>query len=299
MDKLKAMAIFVEIADQGSMSAAARNLGVVNSVVSKNLNDLEQWLGRKLIFRSTRNLKLTQDGMTYLEQCQNILAEVALLEARTQSQDRIVSGHLKLTAPVYLGERLLAPIVATFADAYPNVTLELVLSDEFKDMVDEGFDIAFRVSQMPDSSYISRRLGRVRIVTVAAPRYLDSAPAISTPKDLRAHRCILENSSSQKKLWRFKSRSAAQANVQVGGPISAGTGQLVKALCLEGLGIAQLPHFIVEDELQRGLLIEQLSEYALDNFYTHMLYHQHSTGQSAIRATVDHFVSWLSDGNKG
>lgn len=295
MNKLKAMAIFVEIAEQESMSAAAKNLGVVNSVVSKNLNELEQWLGRKLIFRTTRSLKLTQDGMTYLGQCQKILAEVASLEERTLSQDSIVSGHLKLTAPVYLGEKLLAPIVATFTSAYPNVALEIVLSDEFKDMVDEGFDIAFRVSQMPDSSYISRRLSKVRIVTVATPLYLDSAPALAKPKDLKEHFCILENSSSQKKLWRFKSRSKAQANVQVGGPISAGTGQLVKALCLESLGVAQLPDFIVEDEIQRGLLIEQLPEYALDNFYIHMLYHQHSTGKNAIRATIDHFVSSLGD----
>jgi DNA-binding transcriptional LysR family regulator len=97
MDKLKAMAIFVEIADQGSMSAAARSLGVVNSVVSKNLNELEDWLGRKLVFRSTRNLRLTQDGVTYLEQCCKILDEVAWLEARTREQDQAVSGHLRLT----------------------------------------------------------------------------------------------------------------------------------------------------------------------------------------------------------
>ena len=93
MDKLKAIAIFVEIADQGSMSAAARSLGVVNSVVSKNLNELESWLGRKLVFRSTRNLRLTQDGVTYLEQCRRILDDVAWLEASTKKQDQIVSGH--------------------------------------------------------------------------------------------------------------------------------------------------------------------------------------------------------------
>lgn len=295
MDKLKAMTIFAEIADQGSMSAAARSLGVVNSVVSKNLNELENWLGRKLVFRSTRNLRLTQDGVTYLAQCRKILDEVALLEASTREQDRAVSGHLKLTAPTYLGQQMLAPAIASFTRAHPNVTLELIISDDFKDMVDEGFDAAFRVSQMPDSGFISRRMSKVRLQTVASPVYLKRVDIPVTPKDLKKHQCILENSRSQQQLWRFNSHRKAQSNVQVSGTTSASSGQMVKALCTQGLGIAQLPDFMVGDELSRGDLVELLPQFALDNFFIHMLYHQNTAGNTALKAIVEHLVSSLAE----
>jgi LysR family transcriptional regulator for bpeEF and oprC len=295
MDKLKAMTIFVEIADQGSMSAAARSLGVVNSVVSKNLNELEHWLGRKLVFRSTRNLRLTQDGVTYLEQCRKILGEVARLEARTREQDQAVSGHLRLTAPTYLGQKILAPIIASFTRSHPNVTLELILSDDFKDMVDEGFDAAFRVSQMPDSGFISRRMGRVRLLTVASPDYLKIAGTPVAPRDLKEHQCITENGSSRQQLWRFSSRKKTQSSVQVGGRVSASTGHMVRELCLQGLGIAQLPDFIVKENLDRGEFVEVLPQHTLENFFIHMLYHQNATGNVALKAVVEYFVSSLEE----
>jgi LysR family transcriptional regulator for bpeEF and oprC len=295
MDKLKAMAIFAEIADQGSMSAAARSLGVVNSVVSKNLGELENWLGRKLVFRSTRNLRLTQDGVTYVEQCRKILDEVAWLEASTREQDQAVSGHLKLTAPTYLGEQILAPVLASFSRAHPNVTVELNLSDDFKDMVDEGFDVAFRVSQMPDSGFISRRMSKVSLQTVASPEYLKGTDIPLTPKDLKEHQCILEKSHTRQQLWRFNSRRKAQSNVQVSGTISASSGQMVKALCTQGLGIAQLPDFMIGDELSRGDFVELLPQYALDNFFIHLLYHQNATSNIALKAIVEHLVSSLAE----
>jgi LysR family transcriptional regulator for bpeEF and oprC len=293
MDKLKAITIFVEIAEQGSMSAAASSLGVVNSVVSKNLSELESWLGRKLIFRSTRNLRLTQDGLIYLEQCRKILGEVAWLEASTRENDQLVSGHLRLTAPTYLGQKMLAPVIASFTKTYPHVTLELILSDDFKDMIDEGFDAAFRVSQMPDSGFISRRLGKVRLLTVASHAYLEGAGTPVSPKELKEHLCLLENSPSHQQLWRYSSRRRGQSSVQVSGAISASSGQMVKALCAQGLGVAQLPDFMVGEELSRDELVEILPQHVLENFYIHMLYHQNATGNAALKAVVEHFVASL------
>jgi LysR family transcriptional regulator for bpeEF and oprC len=293
MDKLKAMTIFVEIADQGSMSAAARSLGVVNSVVSKNLTELESWLGRKLVFRSTRNMRLTQDGVTYLDQCRKILEQVSWLEAKTSEQDKAVAGHLRITAPAYLGHKLLPSAIATFTDEYPNVTVELMLGDDFKDMVDEGIDIALRISQMPDSGFISRRIGRVSLLTVAHPDYIAAKGVPVVPKDLKEHLCLTEKSSSRKQLWRFASRKKSQSTVQVNGNVSASTGEMVKALCVRGLGVAQLPDFLVSEEIERGNLVELLEDYALDNFYIHLLYHQKATGSLALRAAVDHLTSSL------
>ena len=127
MDKLKAISIFVEIADHGSMSAAARSLGVVNSVVTKNLNELESWLGKKLVFRSTRNLRLTQDGMNYLAECRAILQQVDQLETHARLDEQVVQGRVKLTAPFYLGQRIFSPLLADMYAKFPQIQLDLVL----------------------------------------------------------------------------------------------------------------------------------------------------------------------------
>ena len=294
MNKLKAIAIYVEIAEQGSMSAAARSLGVVNSVVSKNLSELESWLGKKLVFRSTRNLRLTQDGVTYLDQCRKILDEVAWLEAKSKEQDKVISGHLRLTAPAYLGHKTLAPAIASFREDHPNVTLDVSISDDFRDMVEAGFDVALRVSQMPDSGFIAKKISQVRLLTVAAPGYLSTSGTPMIPRELQEHSCILENSTNQQQLWRFASRKKSQSNVQVKGPIAASTGLMAKELCLQGLGVAQLPDFMVKKDLKRGALVELLEEYALKSFYVHLLYHQNATGNLALRKLVDHLQSSLS-----
>ena len=145
------------------------------------------------------------------------------------------------------------------------------------------------------SGFISRRVGKVRLLTVATPGYLESAGKPIAPKDLQGHRCIPESGSSRAQLWRFASRSKAQSTVHIGGSVSASTGHMVKELCLQGLGIAQLPDFMVSADVDRGELVEILPQHALDNFFIHMLYHQNATGNIALKAVVQHLVSSLEE----
>jgi LysR family transcriptional regulator for bpeEF and oprC len=294
MDKLKAISIFVEIADHGSMSAAARSLGVVNSVVTKNLNELESWLGKKLVFRSTRNLRLTQDGMNYLAECRAILQQVDQLETQARLDEQVVQGRVKVTAPFYLGQRIFSPLLADMHAKYPQIQLDLVLSDCFEDLVKEGFDIALRASQMPDSNFISRRIRPVSLKLVASPLYLEKYGAPTSPRVLEEHNCIIEGSSDGQRRWRFKSRGGKQQSTSVNGNIRVNYGGMVKALCVQGLGIAQLPDFIVEEELQEGILIELLPELAMDNFYIHILYHQRSTTNLATKSIIEYILESLS-----
>lgn len=295
MDKLKAMAIFVEIAEQGSMSAAARKLGVVNSVVSKNLTELEAWLGRKLVYRSTRNMRLTQDGHRQLGQFREILSRVNELEVHMDEGEEAVQGIVKITAPIYLGQKLLVPQVADFHRLFPQIKLHLVLSDDFENMIDEGFDIAMRASQMFDSSFISRRLSDTSLVVVASPNYVAIHGVPSSPKALATHHCLVEGGLDTPRRWRFKNTSDEQISVAVDGSIYTNSGMSIKQLCEAGVGVAQLPTFFVDDSISSGKLIELLPEYALSNFFLHLLYHQKGTSNPAIKAVVDYFVSQLSD----
>ncbi|OLQ72160.1 hypothetical protein BIT28_24330 [Photobacterium proteolyticum] len=293
MDKLKAMAIFVEIAEQGSMSAAARKLGVVNSVVSKNLTELEVWLGRKLVYRSTRNMRLTQDGHKQLEHFREILERVNGLEA--DPNEEMVQGLVKITAPIYLGQQLLVPHIPEFHRQYPFVKLHLELSDDFENMIDEGFDVALRASQMLDSSFISRRLSDASLVVVASPDYISQYGIPSSPKALVKHHCLVEGAVDNQRRWRFKNTRNEQISVATDGAIYTNSGTSIKQLCEAGLGIAQLPSFLVEESIVSGKLVELLPDYALSNFYLHLLYHQKGTRNLAIKAVVEYFVSRLSD----
>lgn len=295
MDKLKAMTIFAEIAEQGSMSAAARKLGVVNSVVSKNLNELETWLGRKLLYRSTRNMRLTREGTEYLNECRAILARIEALERKAENEDLPIQGTVKMTAPNYLGQQLLVPHLSDFHQQFPLVKIYVVLSDDYEDMIEEGFDVALRASQMPDSSFISRSLSRLTLKLVASPSYVQSYGAPSLPKELGKHHCLIEGSLDVQKRWKFRNRRNKQMTIAVDGSIHANSGESIKQLCENGLGIAQLPNFFVDENIGNGKLLELLPEYALDNFYLHLLYHQKGTQNPAIKAIVEYFVTQLSE----
>ena len=285
--KLKAIAIFVEIADQGSMAAAARSIGVVNSVITKNLNELENWLGRKLIFRSTRNMRLTKDGLEYLEECRHILKSVHNLEAKGCKDDETIHGEVKITAPFYLGQYIFTPLIAEYHEAFPEVSINLSFSDDFKDMIDEGFDIAIRASQMPDSSFISKRLRKASLRVVASNQYIEKHGAPSSPKDLRSHACLIEGDSDNRRRWQFKGKSNKQITVSINGKMRVNYGGMIKAICKEGLGIAQLPDFMVDEEIRNNELVRLLPDYELDNFYIHLLYHKRSTTNRAIKSVID------------
>lgn len=288
MDHLKGIRIFTEIADRGSMSAAAKSLGLANSVVSKHLTALEQWLGRKLVFRSTRHLCLTRDGLDYLPECRAILNAVEQLESRSRNGREVVEGKIKMTAPLYLGQRLLTPLVTDFCRKHPMVAIDLVLSDSHRSLVEEGFDIAFRVSEMPDSDLLSYRLRRVTLKTVATPGYIREQGVPLTPEELKRHRCITEGESTGRQRWLFRGKNDRHTSITLDGALSSSHGEAVMNFCEAGLGIAQLPGFFVDEAIDNGDLIELLTDYAVDTLYIHLLYHKHSTSHPAVAALIDH-----------
>src|SRR5687767_13219534 len=196
MDRLKQLESFVAIATRGSLTAAAKAEGVAPAIMGRRLDALEERLGVKLIVRTTRRISLTHEGSAFLEDCQRLLTDLANAEASVSAGGVKASGHLRLTAPAGFGRRHVAPLVPRFIAAHPDVSISLNLSDRVVDIVNEGFDCAVRVGDLPDSSLVSMRLADNRRLCVAAPAYLRRAGTPAHPNELARHECLALSSDA-------------------------------------------------------------------------------------------------------
>ena len=262
MAKLKQLETFVAVASRGSLSAAARAEGVAPAVIGRRLDALEERLGVKLLVRSTRRLSLTHEGSAFLEDCQRVLADLANAEASVSAGGVKASGHLRITAPGGFGRRHVAPLVPSFRELHPEVTLSLNLSDRVVDLAAENYDCAVRVGDFPDSSLVSLRLADNRRLCVATPEYLRRHGRPDTPADLARFDCLtLSSDASQTRGWAFREGEQV-VYLKPGGPLDCSDGQVLHEWCLQGLGIAWRSTWEVEAEIASGRLVEVLAGYA-------------------------------------
>jgi DNA-binding transcriptional LysR family regulator len=262
VDRLKQLETFVAVAARGSLTAAARAEGVAPAVIGRRLDALEERLGVKLLVRTTRRLTLTHEGSAFLEDCQRILADIANAEASVSAGGVKASGHLRITAPAGFGRRHVAPLVPKFLSLHPDVSLSLNLSDRVVDIVNEGFDSAVRVGDLPDSSLVSVRLADNRRLCVAAPSYLKRAGTPRQPAELMRHECLLLSSdASQTRGWAFKVDGEV-THLRPAGRLDCSDGQVLHAWCLQGLGLAWRSTWEVEEQIAAGELQEVLAEFA-------------------------------------
>jgi len=262
MDRLKQIESFVSVAAKGSLTAAAQAEGVAPAVVGRRIDALEERLGVKLLLRTTRRISLTHEGSAYLEDCQRILADVANAEASVSAGGVKASGYLRITAPAGFGRRHVAPLMPGFLARHPDVNLSLNLSDRVVDIVNEGFDCAVRVGDMPDSSLISIRLADTRRLCVAAPAYLQRAGTPQQPNELGRHACLtLSSDASQTRGWAFLVGGAV-SHLRPSGRIDCNDGQVLHAWCRQGLGIAWRSTWEVEGDITAGTLVPVLEAFA-------------------------------------
>ena len=206
MDKLRAMAAFVAISERGSLTAAADALGTSLPAVVRLLATLEKALGVRLLNRTTRRTALTEEGRDYLERCRRVLAEIEEAEAAISARQRDPSGKLAITAPVLFGRIHVTPLVSEFLTRHTRVKVELLLLDRFVDLIDEGLDLAVRIGELADSSFVAIGCGQTRRVVCASPGYLRQAGAPDTPADLRQHTCIGFTGLSRGPEWELYGR---------------------------------------------------------------------------------------------
>ena len=262
MDRLKQMESFVAVATKGSLTAAANAEGVAPAVIGRRIDALEERLAVKLLVRTTRRITLTHEGSAYLEDCQRLLADLSSAEASVSAGGVKASGHLRVTAPAGFGRRHVAPLVPAFVAAHPDVSLSLNLSDRVVDIVNEGFDCAVRVGEMPDSSLVSVRLADNRRLCVAAPAYLQRAGTPAAPAELARHACLtLSSDASQTRGWAFQVAGEV-LHLRPSGALDCSDGQVLHDWCVQGLGIAWRSTWEVEDDLAAGRLQVLLENFA-------------------------------------
>lgn len=205
MDRLEAMAILVAIADGGTLSEASRNLRIPLASVSRKLSELESSLNVKLLTRTTRALEFTDTGKTYVTLCRRILDEVSEAERTVTGEYTVPKGVLSVTAPIVFGRLHMVPVVAEFLKAYPQVDIQLLLTDRSIDLLEQRVDLALRIGELPSSSLVAQRIGEIRQVTCASPDYLKKHGCPKAPSDLKRHDCITVTVLGSAKSWDFSS----------------------------------------------------------------------------------------------
>jgi DNA-binding transcriptional LysR family regulator len=287
MDRFKQIETFSSVAARGSLSAAAQAEGVAPAIIGRRIDALEERLGVKLLVRTTRRITLTFEGSAFLEDCQRILNEMNNAEASVSAGGVKASGHLRVSAPAGFGRRHVAPLVAAFTAAHPDVTVTLDLSDRLVDLVNEGFDCAVRLGELPDSSLVSSRLGENRRVCVAAPLYLTRRGTPQTLADLAQHNCLaLAASANQQRGWVFE-QDGKIVTIKVAGTMECSDGAVLHEGCLAGHGLAWRSWWEVGADLAAGRLVTVLDAFAAPPIGIHAVFAQRRHMPLRVRLFLD------------
>ena len=285
MDKLEAMRVFTQVVAQGGFTAAARELGISRSAVSKHVMDLEAALGVQLLRRTTRQTSTTDAGLAYFERCRSILADIEEAEIAISDAQQAPRGQLRINAPMSFGTLHLGNAIADFMRQHREVQVQLVLDDRFVDPVAEGFDVTIRIAELEDSSLIARRLMPARRVLCASRAYLRRG-APETPDDLRRHDCLHYGNLATGAQWKLSGPDGDHW-VPVKATLCANNAEVLRDAALKDLGIALLPTFIAEAELKDGRLATVLSEYAPPPIGVYALYPPSRYLSAKVRVFVD------------
>ena len=261
MDRLDAMRTFVRVAELGSFSALAHQLGVARSVVTRQVAALEARLGTRLMVRSTRKLSLTSAGTAYLEKCRVILNLVEAAETDAAEARAVVRGRIRIGLPLSFGLKRLAPLLLEFAELQPAVHLEMDYSDRRVNLVEEGFDLSIRITARLAPTEVARRLGTCRLVVAAAPAYLARHGRPSRPADLAGHECLAYTAGARRTAWTFGARGREET-VHLQSRLSGNNGDVLAEAAARGLGVTMQPDFIVEPYLADGRLEQVLQDFA-------------------------------------
>ncbi|PRC91816.1 LysR family transcriptional regulator [Solimicrobium silvestre] len=270
MDKLRSMEVFVGVVDAGSFSAVARAFDMSTVMVGKYIADLEQRLGARLLNRTTRRQSLTEIGELYCEQCRQILAQVSIAESGAEAMRATARGTLKVSAPVAFGSECLAPAMATYLEQYPDVSMDLELSNRLSDVVEEGLDAAVRIGQLDDSAMIARPLRPYKMVICASAAYLERFGTPKTPDDLAQHQCLDFLHWRRHVRWRLNQPDAAAT--LPASRFRSNNGQALKQAALAGVGIMMQAEIVLADDIQRGRLIPILEEFIPIPRPMHLIY---------------------------
>lgn len=283
---------FVQVYDAGGFSSAARQHGRSKALLSKYVTDLEDYLGVRLMNRTTRKLGLTEAGEAYYREASQLLQQLDDLDATISDQTAEPRGLVRISAPRNLGETTLAPAIFAFMARNPMVSVDLRLEDRFVDLVEEGIDVALRISTMSDSSLIARRISDMTHVICASPGLIERYGVPIAGEDMRSRPCILDTNMPSHASWRFV-EDGKPVSVHVSGPARVNSPVAAMQAALAGLGFALLPTYLADPHVAQGRLVRVLENRmpegpSLMAVYPHR---RHLAGK--VRAMIDHLVNWF------
>jgi DNA-binding transcriptional LysR family regulator len=250
MDKLTRIRAFVEVVETGSFSAASERLGISRAAASKYISQLEAHLGGRLLNRTTRHVSTTESGRLYFERCKEMLHIMEEADDMVSGLSGTPKGTLRISAPSVFAERHIVPLISEFTTAYPGVRVEIMVSDRYVDLVDEGYDLAIRVTGTEDSDLIARRLARCRHVLIASPHYLKNSPPVEGPDDLYNHACLLY-AFTQGGRWPLE-QNGIDYSIKISPVMISNNPEVLLEAAIAGMGISIMPTFIASDAIRRG-----------------------------------------------
>ena len=299
MDVLSAMGVFVRVVDLKSFSMAAAEMGISSSSVSKQVSQLEQHVGAKLLQRTTRRLFVTDVGAAYYEKCLSILEEIEEAENLVSQLQGKPQGVLRITCNMTFGQIQLSKAIPEFMDKYPDVQVDITLDDRAPDLIRDGFDMAIRIAdpQLPDSSMIAREISKIPMYICATPHYLEKHGRPETAEELKGHNCLVFVYAANAHQWTLE-KNAKRHTVQVSGDLKANNSLVVRESVLQHRGIANLADFVISRFVQSGDLVQVFPDCQPELLSIFAVYPDRKYTSPKVSAFIDFFREWLARNHK-
>lgn len=294
MNRLDAMHIFVRIAELGSFTAVAEQMGLARSVVTRQIAALESHLGVKLMVRNTRRLSLTSAGSAYLEKCKVVLDLIEAAEASVMEERLTPRGNIRIGVPLSFGLKKLTPILLEFSERYPDINLEIVFDDHQMNLIEEGIDLSIRIATQLAPGDIVRKLGSCRLFTVASPDYLKQYGRPSHPSELINHECLGYTLTASGMSWGFMVEGHLET-FYIRSRIKANNGDALTEAAARGLGITRQPDFIVDDYLATGQVETILNEFNAAELGIYAILSSNRYVPHRVRVLLDFLANRLSE----
>lgn len=293
MDTLTRMRAFIDVVDAEGYSAAARKLGRSKALLSKYVKELEDELGALLLNRTTRQFSLTEAGHTYYRQASDILKEIDNLADLVREGATDLRGRIKVSVPRSFVDAEIGRALVDFSIEHPDITLEIVAEDRFVDLIEEGFDVAIRITKLEDSGMIARKLCDFGQFCFVSPAVIEKYGPIKTPADLAKVPCIVDTNSRFNNNWRFEGPDGTSQTVTVYGPIEVNSPIACTRAALAGLGVALIPDFVAKPRTECGELITILDEYIPKGGGIYAIYPHRRYLPAKVRRFVDFLGAWF------
>jgi DNA-binding transcriptional LysR family regulator len=298
MDRLAAMQVYRTVVDGGSFAQAAKQLRISTASTSRNVSDLERYLGVILLRRSSRSLMVTEAGKTYYTQCCEILDKIADAESIAEQAKTGIQGRLRISIPISFGQQYIAPLLPAFMERYPDIEVDIWCTDQFVDFVEDNFDVAIRIARDLKTNLIAKELAPVRCAASASPAYLERYGIPETPGELREHACLTYAYATYGDSWRFLKQGIEHV-FPVKSIFRSNNGDVIRLACLAGKGIAVQPTFLIGDDLRSGALVELFADYSFFDYSVYAVYPVDGRASIRIRAFVDFLEAAFAEAPPG